>query len=68
MIPTPWEWHYQMAVDAMHAGKYVGCEVIAGSTVEEMWNLVEISEQTGMPYMILENVCYRRDVMAVMRW
>ena len=66
IISTPWEWHYQMAADAMHAGKYVGCEVIAGSTVEEMWNLVEISEQTGMPYMILENVCYRRDVMAVM--
>jgi predicted dehydrogenase len=28
--------------------------------------LVDTSEKTGMPLMMLENVCYRRDVMAVM--
>jgi hypothetical protein len=28
--------------------------------------LVNTSEQTGVPCMILENVCYRRDVMAVL--
>lgn len=66
IIATPWEWHYVMCIDAMNAGKYVGCEVMTGSTVEECWELVHTSERTGKPMMMLENVCYRRDVMAVM--
>ena len=66
IISTPWEWHYQMAMDAMDAGKHVGCEVVVGTTVDEHWNIVRKSESTGMKYMMLENVCYRRDVMAVL--
>lgn len=66
IISTPWEWHAIMSLDAMNSGKYVGCEVMTGATVEECWQLVQASEKTGMPLMMLENVCYRRDVMAVM--
>jgi hypothetical protein len=66
IISTPWEWHTVMCIDAMNAKKYVGCEVITGMTVEECWQLVHTSERTGMPLMMLENVCYRRDVMAVL--
>ncbi|MBY0435270.1 MAG: Gfo/Idh/MocA family oxidoreductase, partial [Cyclobacteriaceae bacterium] len=66
IIATPWEWHTVMCLDAMNAMKYVGCEVITGMTIEECWELVHTSERTGMPLMMLENVCYRRDVMAVM--
>ncbi|HRI78370.1 MAG TPA: Gfo/Idh/MocA family oxidoreductase [Cyclobacteriaceae bacterium] len=66
IISTPWEWHSRMCLDAMRAKKYVGCEVNVGLTVEECWELVHTSEETGMPLMMLENVCYRRDVMAVM--
>lgn len=66
IISTPWEWHAPMCLDAMNAKKYVGCEVNTGLTVEECWDLVHTSERTGMPMMMLENVCYRRDVMAVM--
>ena len=66
IIATPWEWHTVMCIDAMNAKKYVGCEVITGMTVEECWELVHTSERTGMPLMMLENVCYRRDVMAVL--
>jgi len=50
----------------MKAGKYVGCEVLAGLTVDDHWDVVNTSEETGIPYMTLENVCYRRDVMAVL--
>jgi predicted dehydrogenase len=50
----------------MKAKKYVGCEVITGTTVEECWELAHTSEETGMPLMMLENVCYRRDVMAIL--
>jgi hypothetical protein len=66
IIATPWQFHHPQAIDAMKAGKYVGCEVIAGLTVEEHWDIVNTSEKTGMPYMTLENVCYRRDVMATL--
>jgi len=66
IIATPWQFHHVQAIDAMKSGKYVGCEVVAGLTVAEHWDLVNTSEQTGMPYMTLENVCYRRDVMAVL--
>lgn len=66
IIATPWEWHTIMCLDSMNAKKYVGCEVITGMTIEECWELVHTSERTGMPLMMLENVCYRRDVMAVL--
>ena len=66
IIATPWEWHFEQCRDAMLAGKYAGCEVNVALTVEECWELVHTFEKTGTPLMMLENVCYRRDVMAVM--
>lgn len=66
IIATPWQFHKPMAVDAMKAGKYVGCEVIAGLSLEDHWDIVKTHEHTGVPYMTLENVCYRRDVMAIL--
>lgn len=66
IISTPWQFHCEQAIYAMNAGKYVGCEVIAGLTVKEHWDIVRTSEKTGVPYMTLENVCYRRDVLAAL--
>jgi len=66
IIATPWLWHTRMAKDAMLAGKYTGLEVSAANTMEECWDLVNTHEQTGSHLMILENVCYRRDIMAVL--
>ncbi|MCD7936306.1 MAG: Gfo/Idh/MocA family oxidoreductase [Tannerellaceae bacterium] len=67
IIASPWEWHVPMAVAAMKAGvPYVGVEVSAANTVEECWDLVNVSEATGSQLNILENVCYRRDCMAAL--
>ena len=66
IISTPWLWHTRMAKDAMIAGKYTGVEVSAANTLEECWDLVNIHEKTGTHLMILENVNYRRDIMAVL--
>src|SRR5690606_545869 len=66
IIATPWLWHARMATDAMKAGKYAGVEVSAANTMEECWDLVNVHEQTGSHVMILENVNYRRDVLAVL--
>ena len=67
IISSPWEWHVPMSVAAMKAGvPYVGVEVSAANTLEECWDLVNVSEATGSHLNILENVCYRRDCMAVL--
>jgi predicted dehydrogenase len=50
----------------MKVGKHVGTEVPAALTVDDCWDLVNTSEKTGKFCMIMENVCYRRDVMAVL--
>jgi len=67
IIATPWEWHVPMAVASMKSGvPYTGVEVSAANTIEECWDLVNVHEQTGNQVMIMENVCYRRDVMAIL--
>ena len=65
-IATPWEWHAQMSLEAMNAGVNVGTEVPVALTVDDCWSLVDTSEKTGKFCMIMENVCYRRDVIAVL--
>jgi len=65
-IATPWEWHHPMAIAAMKNSKHVGVEVPAALTVKDCWDLVNTSESSGRHCMIMENVCYRRDVMAVL--
>lgn len=66
IIATPWIWHTPMAVNAMKAGKYTAVEVSGAADVQECWELVNTYEATKVPCMFLENVCYRRDVMAVL--
>jgi len=67
IIATTWEWHVPMSVASMKAGvPYTGVEVSAANTLEECWDLVDAYEETGNQLMILENVCYRRDVMAIL--
>ncbi|MFM9005888.1 MAG: Gfo/Idh/MocA family protein [Flavobacteriales bacterium] len=66
IVSSPWEWHARHGCDAMRAGKIVGMEVCGGMSLGECWEYVRTHEQTGIPIMMLENVCYRRDVMAVL--
>jgi hypothetical protein len=67
IIATPWEWHKPMVIAAVEAGiKYVGTEVVLGITLEDHWDVVKATEKHRAHVMMLENVCYRRDVMAVL--
>ena len=65
-IATPWEWHHPMAIAAMKNNIHVGTEVPAALTVNECWDLVNTSEKKNKLCMIMENVNYRRDIMAVL--
>jgi predicted dehydrogenase len=65
LIATPMPMHAAQAVTALNAGKHVLSEVIAATTLDECWDLVETVERTGLTYMMAENYCYRREVMMV---
>lgn len=66
IIATPWEFHAAQAIAAMQAKVAVGCEVVAGLTLDDHWQVLRAQQSTGTPYMLLENVCYRRDVLAAL--
>ena len=66
LIATPWELHAPQAIAAMEEKVAVGCEVVAGISLQDHWDVLRAQQRTGTPYMLLENVCYRRDVLAVL--
>lgn len=65
VISSPWEWHEVQAIDSMKAGKIVGLEVCGAISLQECWNYVDTYEETKVPVFMMENVCYRRDIMSV---
>ncbi len=66
LIATPWKWHSEMAVASLKHGIYTATEVCGGFSIDECWELVRAHEETGAHLFFLENVCYRRDVMAIL--
>ena len=66
VIMTSWTTHALIAVDAMKRGKIPGLEVGGASSLDECWQLVRTSEETGVPLMLLENCCYNDTEMALL--
>jgi len=62
---TTWITHARIATDAMRAGKHVAMEVGGAASIEECWQMVRASEETGKFCMLLENCCYDRKEMAI---
>jgi predicted dehydrogenase len=65
-IATPVRLHAEQAVRALQAGRHVISEVVAATTIDECWQLVETVEKTGLVYMLAENYCYMRPNMMVL--
>lgn len=65
LLCTSWEHHIDSCIEAMEAGKYVGCEVGGAYSLRECWKLVEAYERTRIPVMLMENCVYGRDEMMV---
>ena len=65
-VSSPWSWHYRHGTEAMKAGKIVAMEVCGAMSLAECYGYVKTYEETKVPIMIMENVCYRRDVMAIL--
>jgi predicted dehydrogenase len=66
IIATNWKWHTPMCLAAMKNDVYTGVEVSGAFSVDECWELVRTHQETGTHLFFLENVNYRRDVMAVL--
>lgn len=78
-LATPIQAHFAQSVAALSAGKHVLVEVVAATTVEECWALVEAVSKSAvaahgkatpstarpLTYMMAENYCYSRPNMLV---
>jgi predicted dehydrogenase len=60
-IATNWINHAPMAIETMKQGAHAFVEVPIALTVDEMWAIIDTSEQTKKHCMMMENVNYDRD-------
>ncbi|MFH8369923.1 Gfo/Idh/MocA family protein [Streptomyces sp. NPDC018031] len=66
-VATPWDWHFEMCRTAMTHGKHVGVECPLALELGQLWELVDVSERTRRHCLQLENCCYGRNEMRVLR-
>ena len=66
IIMTGWETHISLCIEALRAGKRVAMEVGGATCIEECWQLVRASEETGVPVMLLENCCYGETELTIL--
>ncbi|MBR4206374.1 MAG: Gfo/Idh/MocA family oxidoreductase [Clostridia bacterium] len=64
---SAWENHLPAAIYAMNCGKQAAIEVGGAYSIEDCWSLVETYEKTRIHCMMLENCCFDRNEMMVMR-
>ncbi|MBL6711904.1 gfo/Idh/MocA family oxidoreductase [bacterium] len=64
-INSPIPDHAPMSLAALEAGKHVMCTVPMATTVEDCKKIVDLSEKTGLKYMMAETVVYAREFLFV---
>jgi predicted dehydrogenase len=62
-INTPIPDHGAQSIAALQAGKHVGCTVPMATSVEDCQRIVELCEETGLTYMMMETVVYSREFL-----
>jgi len=67
IVSSAWENHIPAAIYAMECGKQVATEVGGAYSIDDCWKLVDTYEKTGIHCMMLENCCYDRNELMVMR-
>ncbi len=60
---TGWDTHAEISCYAMRQGIPVASEVGSELSLENCWALVNTYEETGTPYMFMENCCYGKEEM-----
>ena len=64
---TPWEWHVPVMLAALKAGKHCASECPIGTTLKDLWALVDASEKSRRHCLQLENCNYGEMEMLVNR-
>ncbi len=62
-INTPIPNHAEQSIAALKAGKHVACTVPMATTVEDCRQIVELVQETGLTYMMMETVVYAREFL-----
>src|SRR6188768_3803730 len=62
-INTPIQNHAEQSIKALRAGKHVACTVPMATTVDECRQIVELVQETGLTYMMMETVVYAREFL-----
>ena len=62
-INTPIPDHGIQSIKALKAGKHVACTVPMATTVEECAEIVRLTQDTGLTYMMMETVVYAREFL-----
>ncbi|MBQ7823993.1 MAG: Gfo/Idh/MocA family oxidoreductase [Bacteroidaceae bacterium] len=57
-IATDWIHHFPVAQCALENGKHAAIEVPSAMTLQQCWDLINLSEKNRKHCMILENCCY----------
>jgi predicted dehydrogenase len=64
---TPWEWHVPVMLAALAHGKHCGSECPIGTTLKDLWSLVNASEKSRRHCLHMENCNYGYNEMLVNR-
>src|SRR5690349_23154996 len=62
-INTPIPNHGQQSIKALKAGKHVACTVPMATTVEECEEIVRLTHEKNLTYMMMETVVYAREFL-----
>ncbi len=61
-ICSDWTSHVPIAIDALQAGKHVAIEVPSATTLEDIQQLITVTQQSGRICFMLENTCFEAQV------
>jgi len=64
-INTPIPDHGLQSIKALRAGKHVACTVPMATKVEECEEIVRLTAETGLTYMMMETVVYAREFLYI---
>ncbi len=62
-INSPIPDHGWMSIAALKAGKHVACTVPMATSVEECLEIIKLTKETGLRYMMMETVVYAREYL-----
>jgi predicted dehydrogenase len=64
-VNSPIPDHAAMSIAALEAGKHVMCTVPMATSLEDCRRIVELTEKTGLKYMMAETVVYAREFLFI---